>query len=369
MSSNLVFTLEYRKPGIFLKVVLWILGLLFLSLIALFVYLNVLSNRFIKAFVKGAEVTKEEFLTTGTNFFNQLQQNYEQAPNLPQKYNFLLLGTDKLSGRDGDPELTDTILLAQIDFETGLIKTLSLPRDLYHEDYQTKINALYFYGQEKYKDEPDRFPREVLSEMTTLKIDQSLVLSIEDLADLINLVDGIEIDVPTAFTDSTFPVPGIDVSEVKDPKILYKEISFETGKQHMDANRALEYVRSRYSSGNEGTDEARAIRQQLVLEALFQKILSIRSPEKFGQLYRFYLDRFEKYISLDEINPIAARYLVYLEKNPNEKLSFEKHQLPIYPENEEGVIFNPPLWQTKQQWLYKIKDENKFHENIQAIFN
>jgi len=369
MNSDLLVTLEYQKPKLFLRIILWILGVLFLSFIALFVYLNILSNRFIKTFTQAAGVDKEEFLTTSTNFLNQLQQNYEQVQDLPQKYNFLILGTDKLSGREGNPELTDTILLVQLDFQNGQIKTLSLPRDLYHEDYQTRINALYFYGQEKYPEEPDKFPREVLEQMTGLKIDQSLVLSIEDLGELIDLVDGIEIDVPVAFSDPSFPVPGVDVSQVSDPKILYKEISFAVGQQEMDAQKALEYVRSRYSEGDEGTDEARAMRQQLVLEALFKKILSLRSPEKLGQLYRFYLDRFAKYLSLEEINPLASSYLAYLEKNSTGALNFKKHQLSIYPADQEGVIYNPPLWQTKQQWLYKIKDQDKFYENIQAIFN
>lgn len=369
MSSDLVFTLEYKKPKLFLRIILWIFGLIFFGFIALFIYLNVLSNRFIKSFTQAAGINKEDFLTTGTNFLNQLQKNYEQSQNLPLKYNFLVLGTDKLSGRDGDPELTDTILLMQLDFEKGLIKTLSLPRDLYHEEHQTRINALYFYGQEKYPEEPDKFPRETVSKMTGLEINQSLVLSIEDLGELIDLVDGVEINVPTAFTDPTFPVPGVDVSKVTDPKILYKEVSFETGPQHMDSARALEYVRSRYSVGDEGTDEARAMRQQQVLEALFKKMMGIRSPEKFGQLYRFYLDRFAKYLSLEEINPLAAGYLIYLEKNPTSQFTFEKHQLPIYPADSNGVIYNPPLWQTKQQWIYKIKDQDKFYENIQAIFN
>lgn len=369
MSSDLVFTLEYQKPKLFLRIVLWILGIIFLAFISLFVYLNILSNRFIKTFTKAANINKEEFLATGTNFLDQLQKNYEQSQNLPKKYNFLVLGTDKLSGRDGDPELTDTILLIQINFENGLIKTLSLPRDLYHEEYQTKINALYFYGQEKYPDEPEKFPKEVLTEMTGFKIDQILVLGIEDLGALIDLVGGVEINVPVAFTDPTFPVPGVDVSKVTDPKILYKEISFEVGPQQMNADRALEYVRSRYSEGNEGTDESRALRQQLVLEALFKKISTIRNPETLGKLYRFYLDRFANFLSLDEINPLAANYLIYLEKNQSGQFTFEKHQLPIYPEDQNGVIYNPPLWQTKQQWLYKIKNQDKFYENIQTIFN
>lgn len=369
MDKNLVLTLEYKKPKLFLKIILSILAVFFLAIISLFIYLGIKSNKFIQSFADSAKISKEETLDTLSSTLNQFQTDYEKIDQLPKKYNFLVLGTDKLSGRDGDPELTDSIMLLQADFTNGKIKTLSLPRDLYINDYQTKINALYFYGKDKYPDNPERFPKEIIEKLGNLKIDYTIVIGIEDLEKIINLVDGIDINVPTAFTDPLFPVQGIDVSKVSDPKILYEEISFAEGQQHMDGLTALKYMRSRHSGDDQGTDDARAERQQLVIQALFNKLLTIKNPQTLGKLYRFYLDEYSKSISISALTQMAVVFTDYLSQNQNNQLSFEKHQLTIYPDDQNGVIFNPPLWQSKQQWIYQIKDLNKFTESINVIFN
>ncbi len=369
MNKDLLVTLEYKKPSGFWRFFLWTLAILFLTAISLVIYLYVQSNKLVKGFTAGAEISREEFFDQSNQFLTALQSHYQEVGELPEKYNFLILGTDKLSGREGDPELTDSIMLLQLDFEAGEIKTLSLPRDLYNDDYQTKINALYFYGLEKYPDEPGKFPREVLTEMTDLKFDYTLVISIEDLEKLIALVGDIELDVPTAFTDPSFPIPGVDVHTVRDPKLLYEEISFETGLQTMDSATALKYMRSRYSEGDEGTDLARSARQQLVLEALASKLIKAQDPFLFGQLYRFYLDRFSKFLPAEEIAKLLSVYLNYVERNQATELTFVKHQLPIYPTDDNGVIYNPPFWQSRQQWIYQIKDQQTFKESLDAVFN
>ncbi|AKM81432.1 MAG: Transcription attenuator LytR [Candidatus Pacebacteria bacterium GW2011_GWF2_38_9] len=369
MKQDLTVTLEYKKPSLIFKLILWFFGLLFLSFISLFIYFSIKTNKIIKDFAKAAELSKEEVLDTASISLNQFQDNLNNVSELAQKYNFLILGTDKLSGRDGDPELTDTVMLLQADFKNGKIKTLSLPRDLYVENYQTKINALYFYGKDRYPETPEKFPEEVIAEISNFKADHTIVMGIEDLEKMIDILGGVEIDVPIAFTDPLFPIQDVDVSEITDPKLLYEEVSFKTGFQEMDSSLALKYMRSRHSEGDEGTDEARAQRQQLVLEAIFDKILKTRNPEVFGQLYRFYLDRFAKNISTEEIIQIGTVFIDYISKNTSTEISFEKHQLSIYPDDENGVIFNPPLWQSKQQWIYQIKDQIKFTESINAIFN
>ena len=368
MNTDLVLSVEYKKPKPILKVLIFFVLALFVSIVVGFTYLAIKTNKFIKAFALAADVNKEELLETISSSINQFQINYQNIEDLPKKYNFLVLGTDKLSGREGDPELTDSVLLLQADFKNGKIKTLTFPRDLYLEEHQTKINALYFYGQNRYPENPAQFPQEVVEKLSNLSIDHTIIIGIEDLEQLISIVGEIEIDVPNSFTDPKFPVPGVDVSVVTDPKILYEEISFSKGLQKMNSSTALKYMRSRYSEGDEGTDEARAYRQQLVLESLFKQILTIRDPQRLGQLYRFYLNNFATSVSLEKIVQIGTVFVGYMSENQKE-LSFEKHQLSIYPDDKDGLIYNPPLWQSKQQWIYKIKDQKKFTESINAIFN
>ena len=63
--------------------------------------------------------------------------------------------------------------------------------------------------------------------------------------------------------------------------------SFKAGWQHMDGERALQYARARYitNPASEGTDFARAKRQQVLLRAIVDKARSPSAlPRMFGAM-------------------------------------------------------------------------------------
>jgi len=279
--------------------------------------------------------------------------------------NILVLGVDSLETRGDTPALTDTVMLVSLNTNTAQINTLSLPRDLWHEAYQTRINALYFYGQERNPDNPEQFPTEVISEMTGLKIHHTLVLSFEQVSQLIDLIGGIEVDVPIAFVDDEFPRTDVDVTTERDRAKLYKTIEFKVGKQTMSGETALEYIRSRKSGDDQGTDIARGIRQQLVIESLISKLKQKDTLTDFallGRLYTFYEENFAKVISVNEL--IALGRKLYPVRD---SLSFTGHSLSIYPDDENGVIWHPPERQYKGEWVYAIRDQVKFSEFVQQV--
>jgi anionic cell wall polymer biosynthesis LytR-Cps2A-Psr (LCP) family protein len=144
MNTDLVVSLDYKKPKLITRILIVMLLAFLFILVAAFTFLTVKSKQFVKEFAQAANITQEETLQTASSLLSQLQTDSQNVANLAKKYNFLILGTDKLSGRNNDPELTDTILLLQTDWATGKIKVLTFPRDLYLENYQTKINALIF---------------------------------------------------------------------------------------------------------------------------------------------------------------------------------------------------------------------------------
>jgi hypothetical protein len=82
--------------------------------------------------------------------------------------------------------------------------------------------------------------------------------------DLIDAVGGVTIDVPRAFMDEQFPGPNNS----------YQTVTFAAGQELMNGVRALQYARSRHGTAGEGSDFARARRQQQVLTALKEKVLS-----------------------------------------------------------------------------------------------
>lgn len=278
------------------------------------------------------------------------------------RQNILILGLDALPTRGEAPGLTDTIILASLDLTTGSINAISFPRDLWHPEYLTRINALYFYGQERNPAKPYAFPETVMSEWTQLPIHHTIVLTLDQVAELINMVGGITIDVQEGFTDDLFPRPDVDVTVVRDPAILYKTVTFEAGVQEMTGERALEYIRSRKSEGDTGGDGARSQRQQQVIAALLSKVTqpqTLANPTRAGQLYHYYQTNFNQYLPLPEAIAIAKKLWPV-----RQDVSFIGHSLSIYPENPDGVLVHPPLAQYGGQWLYTVRNTEAFQQEI-----
>lgn len=283
--------------------------------------------------------------------------------------NILILGTDALDNRAGDPILTDTILIASVNTQNAATSLLSFPRDLWNETYQTKINALYFYGQDRYQTEPERFTQEVITEMTGVPIHHTVVVSLDQVADLIDTLGGIEVSVTTGFTDTQFPRDDVDIRTVTDPALLYETITFESGLQTMNGKRALAYIRSRHSGDDEGTDQARAARQQQVIAALLEKVMSkevLTNPAKVGELFAFYNLHFASKLPLSQI--IALGKKLYQQRS-DLTFALNRANLSVAENGQPGVITHPPLSQTQNQWAYIITNGEAFKDEVWQKLN
>jgi LCP family protein required for cell wall assembly len=302
-----------------------------------------------------------------------VKTGWHQTPVTDQGHqNWLILGTDSLPTRGAIPPLTDTMILASFDTNTQQVHLLSLPRDLWLDGVDTKINALYAYGQQKKPDQPTELVTQTLSEATGLPIHHTLVISLTQLEQLIDLVGGIDITVPEGFTDPLFPRPDVDVRTVHDPKKLFETVTFTAGLQHMSGATALKYIRSRHSQGVEGTDTARGQRQQLVIEALVHQLADVsqykKTPTKALDLWQWYEQNFAGTISLSELVSLA-------------KPMVQTHQLPqLLPAQlsiatldkrtgkmiEPGVLVNPPINPSKYQgqWVYILRDLAAFKVEV-----
>lgn len=185
------------------------------------------------------------------------------------RINILLLGIGG-PGHDG-PLLADTIMLASVKPSTDEVALLSIPRDLAVEIPQygfRKINNANAFGVDlNYPGGGEQLTADIVAEITGLPVDYYARVDFTAFRDLVNAVDGIEVTVDRAFTDAEYP----------DERHGYRTIRFATGPQHMDGARALEYSRSRHGSSGEGSDFARAARQQQLLVALREKAFSIQT--------------------------------------------------------------------------------------------
>ncbi len=317
-------------------------------------------------FLSAANLNHEQFI----NLLQQVQQqDPDQILGQDQKLTLLILGIDSLAQRKGSPPLTDTLLLAQIDLTEANITTISLPRDLWSEAYQTKINALYTYGFERYPDHPEKFSSMVLEQLTMQEIDRTMVISLEQLGLLIDLIGGIEINIKQSFIDPKFPRTDVDVTNVSDPNKLYETIEFKQGLEHMSGERALKFIRSRHSLDEAGNDLDRNSRQQQVINSLISKMSQTeiywQQPQLAGKLFEFYQQNIAQYFEISDLMTVG-----YNLGSKLSQLEFSAYTLPVYPDNEDGIIIHPePSPKYQNQWIYLLKDKDEFASYIQKKLN
>ncbi|MBT3539236.1 LCP family protein [Candidatus Parcubacteria bacterium] len=181
------------------------------------------------------------------------------------RINILILGMGGL-GHDG-PYLTDTIMIASVRPSDNDVALVSIPRDLgvKIKDYGTrKINHANHFGEMEKENWGAAFATEVISETFDIDIPYYIRVDFQAFEDIIDEVGGVRVNVDRTFTDYMYPAPND----------RYQTISFETGPQTMNGSTALKFVRSRHGGSGEGSDFARAARQQKVILALKEKVLS-----------------------------------------------------------------------------------------------
>jgi len=123
----------------------------------------------------------------------------------------------------------------------------------------------------------------------------------------------------------------------------------------MDGGRALQYVRSRHAEGNEGSDFARSRRQQDVIVALKQKLVTptlIFSPKKFIALFHAFDRAVDSDMNIGELATVG-KGLMKTKEDAVKRISLEP------------FLEAPPLWLYGRYVLVPIKDFPIVHEFIQ----
>ncbi len=195
------------------------------------------------------------------------------------RINVLLLGIGG-EGHDG-PLLTDTIMVASIKPSTRQVALLSIPRDLAVDIPRygvRKINSANAFGKDlNYPGGGEQFALDIVSKTLGIPIHYYARIDFAGFKEVIDALGGITINVERGFTDSQYPTANFG----------YQTVRFSSGAQHMSGATALTFVRSRHGTNGEGSDFARSRRQQLVLEGLRDKALSlgtIINPVKIGNV-------------------------------------------------------------------------------------
>ena len=210
---------------------------------------------------------------------------------------------------------SDAILVCSVNGKTGKIKLVSVARDTYVSVpgyYNTKINHAYAYGGPE-------LAIQTLNENFGLDITDYVTVNFESLADIIDEMGGVMIDVTEEerYQINAYLQRGEPLSE--------------TGMVNLTGAQAVSYSRIRKID----SDSMRASRQREVLAALFDKALEI-NPLNYPSYVRKFAPMVETSLSNEEILKIAAVGL----KNPTlEQAAFPNEYISSAGQTIDGVWY------------------------------
>lgn len=229
--------------------------------------------------------------------------------------NILILG---YAGGDHEgATLTDTIIIAHLIPKEDKVTLVSIPRDIWvpipteiGKTEKEKINAAFAIGwdDKKYPNKAPQYQglagggnlaKDSVGLVTGLKIDNYIAINFEGFKNIINILGGVDVNVPYTFEDKFYPIEGKEKDTCGKSEDEFRELEatlsgqlleqeficrfetlkFEKGKQTLDAETALKFVRSRHSEVY-GGDFGRSLRQQALLVGIKNKILRIGSIPK-----------------------------------------------------------------------------------------
>lgn len=179
----------------------------------------------------------------------------------------LVMGIDDDSARQLGSARTDALIYLTINPKEHKINMVSIPRDSYttivSKKYngKDKINSAYTYGEEQ-------ATIETVENLLNVPINYYVTFNFDSFLEIVNALDGIEVDVPVSFTDTNTLGTG--------------EVHLEKGKQLLNGEEALALARTRHIDN----DIKRGERQQLILQAIVDKAMNVGSINKYSDVIK-----------------------------------------------------------------------------------
>ncbi|MER5550096.1 LCP family protein [Streptomyces sp. NPDC002793] len=209
-------------------------------------------------------------ITTDTSAAAELKA-YEKERPLPiarDAQNILLIGSDTRSGDnsaygrdDGGSQRSDTTILLHLAADRGSATAVSIPRDLMaeipscHTTDDKATGARFAQFNSAFELGGTACTIRTVEKMTGIRVDHHMVIDFNGFKDMVDAVDGVEVCLKE-------PVDDADA-----------HLRLPAGRQTLEGEEALGYVRARKSIGD-GSDTERMDRQQKFLGALVNKMQS-----------------------------------------------------------------------------------------------
>lgn len=308
------------------------------------------------------------------------------------RINILLLGM-RGENMPGGGNLADTIILASILPGEKKVSMISIPRDLYVNVPNTgdkqKINSVHFYGEQDGKQEGLKDMKTVVGEVLGLPVHYATKINFSGFEQLVDAIGGIELTLDKPFEEPVqFNEPHVcdsQVFTVPTGEYEYKKHTYKTGRvrvvaqyplctnpnpecggdfklpagtQMLSGEKALCYVRSRYTT----SDFERAKRQQIVIQLVKDKMLSAGTLTDFSKINKI-MDSLGDNVKTDmKLWEMQRLYDLYKEM-PDAQI-YQR----VLEDSEEGFLYYPGESAAGYILLPRGDNYDRIHEMAKNIF-
>ena len=241
---------------------------------------------------------------------------------------FLLAGVDAKDVKKSKGTRTDTLMLMRVNFETGEINLLSIPRDtrVLMNGREDKINHAHAFGGIS-------LTMKSIEEFLNLDLDYYVKVDYKAVREIVDAIGGVEIDVPRnmRYKDPT-----------ADPPL---NINIKKGLQVLDGNNAHDFLR--YRSGYAEGDLGRVKAQQMFMKELVKQVLKPKNILKLPKLAQTYFEYVDTNIPFNIVmKGIGAASKIDME-------SMKTNTIPGHDQKIKGVSY---LIYNKEETDIIIKD-------------
>lgn len=255
--------------------------------------------------------------------------NLTKSERLDLKKNIVVLGVDERPSEE-DTGRSDTLFVVMLDTDNKDVSLLSVPRDTrvkipgYGWD---KINHAFAFGGHK-------LTQQTTEELLGIRINNYVMIDFKGFKGLVDAIGGVDI-------------------EVEKPMSYYDEwdgftIDLAPGMQHMDGEKAIQYVRYRDEEGDIG----RIQRQQKFLRAVYSKVTSVEIIPKLPALVEQANKMVDTDLSIGDMMDLAQALHGMMEKHGG----LHAAMVPGLPEYIDGVSY----------WIPDITDLRKQMADMQG---
>lgn len=307
------------------------------------------------------------------------------------RVNILVLGM-RGENLPGGGLLADTIMVASIKPAENKVAMISIPRDLYvkvpeTEDHQ-KINAVHAYGEQDGKKQGLEDMKTIVGEVVGIPIHYVASINFAGFKQLIDAVGGVDIALDAPFSEPlqfqearvcdpnvfTEPTGEYEYKKDKKGKVVKQyplcnnpnnnecggEFNLPAGKQTLDGDKALCFVRSRKTS----SDFERAKRQQLVIKLLKEKLFSAGTLTDFGKINKI-SDSLGDNVRTDMQAWEMSRMFELYQQMKDVKISQR-----VLENSEEGLLYHPENSNGAGYILLPLGDNyDRIHQMAEQIFD